>query len=987
MQPRTSSITVGGLTTQDFTLSTAPSGDRQRNGDGRLGCATGRSTRRSSSPRPARRSSPCSPDPVTGHYSIPLVTGNTFKFAITADGAATQPGGGLLPLDPVGGGGVTANWTLPVDPMTCDAPGYSRTGLSESFDGGVVPPGWSLVTTSGSPWSVVTEDPCGNASDNLTGGSGPFAVSANGSCNGAGFDDSELRHPPGGHVGLRDAPPFRSRRRSSPDPSNIADVRHFDRRRLELDERLPSRFAERSRPRAAHDRHHAASRRASPTSARGSTSTTRSPRGTGRSTTSFLGDPTCVPGDGGLVVGNVLDANTALGLNGARSRFFRSPAATRPRDVRNAGGPGAAGRHVHPLRGGGPAVLPGLARPVHAARPTATSVVFHGAVRLDFQLPAGRLDASPRPLSARVEPGRVGHAVLSIMVNGGGASATFELIELDVPPASARRRSRARSPIPRGSARRWRAFRRAGSTTGAPSGLPALPRAPAATAPLGGAATSSTRIRRSSPPAGASRSTPTPAISGSPTPGQFGGDDLEYRYLDGRNADRRHDRRLGVGRGLRGRRRVQRAHGHALAGQRRAATTASTSSIPFFRAATGNKICALPWSGISQRGLAYDVLTDTYYVGGWNEGVIYHVDGPGTVLDSTFVGDPDLGPGLQQPDRPSLRADQPWPSAPGDVRRLRLRHAQRHGRRRRHSTSRRTASRFRAFAPSEARAWRSTAPAGSGSSIRSGQTIFEVESGEINACAFNDIPWLSESPTEGTVAGELDAADRVYLRLDGSVRGPAPGTAQAPDGYALQGCARCRWISRCGSWTWRTATCSSPFIYAAAGAGDHAGLRPGGVPVLPDGSGDAGGHGGVHPAGGARGGFRAGAVRGSVSGRVGGGLQRGLHPVVLRRGVHGGVRGRQLLSRRGAHAWPDGGVHLEGDARAGYVPPPCGSTHVFDDVACPATPRGAVWGLDRAVVRGRDHGWLRRKLLLSEARGSRISRWRRFWSKPSSCSR
>src|SRR5206468_10811521 len=31
----------------------------------------------------------------------------------------------------------------------------------------------------------------------------------------------------------------------------------------------------------------------------------------------FLGDPTCVAGPGGLVVGNVLDANTGLGLNGA----------------------------------------------------------------------------------------------------------------------------------------------------------------------------------------------------------------------------------------------------------------------------------------------------------------------------------------------------------------------------------------------------------------------------------------------------------------------------------------------------------------------------------------------------------------------------------------------------------------------------------------------------------------------------------------------
>lgn len=44
-----------------------------------------------------------------------------------------------------------------------------------------------------------------------------------------------------------------------------------------------------------------------------------------------------------------------------------------------------------------------------------------------------------------------------------------------------------------------------------------------------------------------------------------------------------------------------------------------------------------PWSGISQRGLAYRPDDDSFYVGGWNEDVIYHVAGqsaaePGAVL-------------------------------------------------------------------------------------------------------------------------------------------------------------------------------------------------------------------------------------------------------------------------------------------------------------------------------------------------------------------
>jgi subtilisin family serine protease len=50
-------------------------------------------------------------------------------------------------------------------------------------------------------------------------------------------------------------------------------------------------------------------------------------------------------------------------------------------------------------------------------------------------------------------------------------------------------------------------------------------------------------------------------------------------------------------------------------------------------------ITGTPWSNISQRGLAYRAEDDTFYVGGWNEGIIYHVAGsshssPGQVLSS-----------------------------------------------------------------------------------------------------------------------------------------------------------------------------------------------------------------------------------------------------------------------------------------------------------------------------------------------------------------
>ncbi|WP_075740213.1 MULTISPECIES: S8 family serine peptidase [Actinoalloteichus] len=51
----------------------------------------------------------------------------------------------------------------------------------------------------------------------------------------------------------------------------------------------------------------------------------------------------------------------------------------------------------------------------------------------------------------------------------------------------------------------------------------------------------------------------------------------------------------------------------------------------------GYNITGSPWSAISQRGLAYRADDDSFYIGGWNEGVIYHVAGsshaePGTML-------------------------------------------------------------------------------------------------------------------------------------------------------------------------------------------------------------------------------------------------------------------------------------------------------------------------------------------------------------------
>jgi hypothetical protein len=56
---------------------------------------------------------------------------------------------------------------------------------------------------------------------------------------------------------------------------------------------------------------------------------------------------------------------------------------------------------------------------------------------------------------------------------------------------------------------------------------------------------------------------------------------------------------------------------------------------PATMVSTGNKIC--PAFGTSERGLAFDPLTNTYYAGSWNDGIINHFAPDGTLIDSANV--------------------------------------------------------------------------------------------------------------------------------------------------------------------------------------------------------------------------------------------------------------------------------------------------------------------------------------------------------------
>ena len=62
---------------------------------------------------------------------------------------------------------------------------------------------------------------------------------------------------------------------------------------------------------------------------------------------------------------------------------------------------------------------------------------------------------------------------------------------------------------------------------------------------------------------------------------------------------------------------------------------------PVAMAPTGEKIC--PAWPVSQRGLAYDPVSDTFFAGGWNDSTIYRFRRDGSLVESVFVNLPISG--------------------------------------------------------------------------------------------------------------------------------------------------------------------------------------------------------------------------------------------------------------------------------------------------------------------------------------------------------
>ncbi|HEY7031048.1 MAG TPA: carboxypeptidase regulatory-like domain-containing protein, partial [Thermomicrobiales bacterium] len=372
-------------------------------------------------------------DPKLGYYSITLAAGFTYHFVVTSQ----IPGYNVLSQDvnvpvpvlqlPDDPPGFVANFSLTVDAGVCTAPGYTPGPptplMSESFDGGTLPPGWSVVDNTGSGgWGIVNDfAPCNELppGTNPTGGSGAFAL-INSDCAGFVSLDTELR------TASIDVSAFGGAIIAfNQDYFNLGDTADVD---VSTDGGTTWNNALRQ---TASDR--------GPTSISAVLPNTG---GQANVTVRFhyynaffawwwavddivVSGATCLPGAGGLVVGTVSDANNGSGLNGATVKNMPDGDSTTTHAVPD--DPNVGDGFYALSAGSGPQPFEASKKGYQSAQLN-IPVIPNSTVRLDFSLAAGWLSADPSVMNSKILPGTTDTQTLNI-TNAGSADGTFEILE------------------------------------------------------------------------------------------------------------------------------------------------------------------------------------------------------------------------------------------------------------------------------------------------------------------------------------------------------------------------------------------------------------------------------------------------------------------------------------------------------------------------------------------------------------------------------
>ncbi|MBI5565986.1 MAG: carboxypeptidase regulatory-like domain-containing protein, partial [Chloroflexi bacterium] len=548
-------------------------------------------------------------DPVTGFYSVTLPSPATYQFNVSAYSAGYTPTS--VNVGPVTGN-ATVNIGLNVDAVACVAPGYSLsvTGLLEQFSSNALPAGWAVTSSATCPWTF--NDP--GARGNLTGGAGGFAMADSDIC-GSGTTMSTTLTSPTMNV------------------SSLANVNlsfNYDYNNLEsgevaavdvsadngttwsnvvswnTDQRGPKLFSQ---------------------------DVTALLNGASQAKlrfryvapgwdwwwevdNAFVGEKKCLPNAGGLVVGDVTDANTAVGLSGVDIDSPSGSTATN-----------ANGYYTLFAPTGSQAITASL--PNYKTEVATAVVPLSGTVRQDFALGAGKLAASPAAITVSLTAG-VSTTVPLSLTNSGNLTATFDLLELDgggVPYGPFEKPTYVVKQFRQDS---WKNA----------IGLGIQPYRSRLQPYAAGEVIQSWTPTGVTGPWGIAYdgnansvwvSSPAPAWNGvnriyEVTPaGVATGRSYPYSWNPANGpADGAYNWKTGM----------------LWVMNTNTGVANCIYEIDPANGPTGNKICPTGATGFatSQRGVAYDPSTDTYFAGGWTDSMVYQFKPDGTLLNSKNVG-------------------------------------------------------------------------------------------------------------------------------------------------------------------------------------------------------------------------------------------------------------------------------------------------------------------------------------------------------------
>jgi hypothetical protein len=684
-------------------------------------------------------------NPATGQYSVSLLL--TQSYTLTVE--AVLPGYTTATRGITVVGPATENFVLAHDVATCDAPGYGIAGLvlNESFSQTTLPSGWSNIDNIAAhnpkqAWRF--DDP--GAETNLTGGSGGFAILDSDYYGENQSQDAELRTPV---LNLSGKPTV--------ELQFDTDFRRFSGEVADVDVQVNggawTNVWKKTGASYRGPKHEVVNISAM---AGNQASVIIRFRYSGATWAWWweldnvrVGIPTCATQPGGLLTGYVTDQVTGLPVNGATVRSVDAPASqttsfATPEDTNAADGlyilfSGLTG--AHPFAAS-------KAMPGYGTDTDSVTVVTNAAVKHDFALPSAKL-AAPAQVDVTLPMTRTTSRALTLS-NTGGISATFTVAEVNAP------------------------------YTGTLANVPGFADNTRHVGPPALTALDGTGLRVYTPPAAA------PLAAGTVL-SQFN-TNLVYGWGLGYNTDSGQLWLSNVGAGGGDDRNYAFSTAGAPTGKTIGTSQASTwgadmaynpftrkmwqanvggdSCISSFDTATrkqGASVC--PQFGTYERGLAYDPTTNTFYSGSWTDGIINHFAADGTLIDS-FNVDMAIAGLAYNPATGHLfvstnYAPTAYPTAKdfyvldvnagysvvgafmlgedvaGDLQGLEI--------------------------DCNGHLW---------VAAKHGSVVYEVDSGEAGVCAWQNIPWLTVTPSSGTV----NANGSTNLTLNFDSTGLAVGT-------------------------------------------------------------------------------------------------------------------------------------------------------------------------------------------------------------------